>query len=254
MEDNDFFTEIEHTPVTWRVLDLCMPVFYQQMAFISVMMLAPLERIKAVLPSTRLHPYRATPGQGLISISAYRYHECDIGPYNEVGLGIPVTLDTRTPLFTGLLRKPPETLTLYSYHLPVSTEIAREVGVEFAGYPKFVAEIEFTDQEKMIVCTLSEKGSHILTLNGRALATGPAGRFRVELITERNGYLLRSELVMSEHPMGVSSGKGDVTLELGDHPMAQDIRDLNPGKIVQYLDCPRAQPVLTPPLKSYASS
>jgi hypothetical protein len=52
-------------------------------------------------------------------------------------------LDKPSPLFTGIVRKAPSPIMIYSCHLPVSTEIARAAGVEFAGYPKFVADIEF---------------------------------------------------------------------------------------------------------------
>ena len=252
MVRDDFFSEVEHTPVAWRGHHLHMPVFYPDVMFMSATMLAPAERVRAVLPSARLHPYQPMPGRALVSITAYRYRESDIGPYNEVGVGVPVTIDRKTPMFTGSLRKTPEVLQSYSYHLPVTTEIAREVGVEFAAYPKFVAEIEFEEAGDSVTCTLSEKGEHILTLSGRKLPTGPARRFRVEAITERRGYLLRSDLVMNLPEASSSSGRGDVTLELGDHPMARDIRNLDPGKVVRYSFCPRAQFILTPPVESYA--
>ena len=47
-------------------------------------------------------------------------------------------------MFTGILRKPPTEPEVYIHHLPVTTEIARDAGVEFAGYPKFLAYIGFT--------------------------------------------------------------------------------------------------------------
>ena len=206
------------------------------------------------LPSERLKPYRVTPWQGIVSFTAYEYRESDIGPYNEVSIGIPVTIDEETPIFSGILRKMPETLLSYSHHLPVTTEIAREVGYEFAGYPKFIAEIEFTEEDDWINCELRTESQHILTLSGRHLMGKVYPRFRVHPITYRNGYILRSELVMSEREMGSSNRAEDVKIELGEHPIAEEIKGLKLGRMLGYRYCPYAQGILTPVIESFSGS
>lgn len=128
MSSGDFYQEIEHTPVAWRKYQLHIPLFYQDIRLMSMSILGPIDKVRAMLPSTRLKPYRITPWHSTISITAYQYQESDIGPYNEVSIGVPVTIDKNTPLFTGSFRKTPKTLMVYSHHLPVTTEIAREVG------------------------------------------------------------------------------------------------------------------------------
>jgi len=107
MSTDVFFHEIEHTAVPWRQYELHVPVFYQDFMFMSVSVLASIQRINALLPSKRMKPYRITPWHGAISITAYQYRECDLGPYNEVSIGIPVTIDQETPIFTGSLRRMP---------------------------------------------------------------------------------------------------------------------------------------------------
>lgn len=154
MSEQDFFREVEHTPVPWRHYELHNPLFYQDLSFMSLSILAPLEKIRSILPSKRLKPYRITHRQGVVAITAYQYRESDIGPYNEISIGVPVTIDKETPLFTGTIRKMPEILKTYSHHLPVTTEIAREVGAEFAGYPKFVADIKFIEGDDWQKCEL----------------------------------------------------------------------------------------------------
>ena len=145
MLGNDFFKEIEHTAVPWRQYELHVPIFYPDINFMMISMVAPLEKIKTLLPSPRMKPYRISPWHSLLTITGYQYKECDLGPYNEVSVGVPITLDKETPLFTGSLRKLPKSLVTYVRHLPVTTQIAYEVGAEFAGYPKFVAGIDFSE-------------------------------------------------------------------------------------------------------------
>ena len=252
MGREDFYQEVEHIPVSWREQRLHVPLFYQDFMYISATILVPREKIQSILPSERLKPYRITPSQSAVSLTAYQYRECDIGPYNELSVNIPVTLDNETPLFTGTLRKMPADPMGFCYHLPVTTEIARIVGVEFAGYPKFVAEIEFEDNQDWISCVVRTDDQHILTLRGRKLELRECPRVRFHPLTFRSGYLLRSEMILNESEMGSSKNGGDVSLELGQHPVANDLRDLGLGKIADYHYCPKAQGILTQVIESFS--
>lgn len=222
--------------------------------FMSTSFLAPAAKIDAILPSSRLKPYPITPWHSVLAITAYCYRESDIGPYSEVSIGVPVTIDKQTPLFTGILRRQPPLPVTYVHHLPVTTEIARAVGAEFAGYPKFVAQIDFTEKDGWLVCELKSDDESILTLSGRVLPLRSSPRYRIDPITHRRGYLLRSELVLSERDMGASKSGDDVRLELGQHPISQELRELELGRMLGYQYCPQAQGILTPVFESFASN
>lgn len=252
MSAQNFFQEVEHTPVQWRQYQLHVPLFYRDIRLMSLSVMAPADKVKALLPSRRMCPYRILPGQSTISITAYQYRDCDIEPYNEVSIGIPLTLDVDTPQFSGSLRKLPTKPLVYTRHLPVTTEIAREVGAEFAGYPKFVAEIEFSEDDQWLTCELREAGQHILTLRGRKLTLQRFPRYYLSPITYRNGYILRSEFVVDEREMGSSKNGDDIELTLGEHPIAEELRSLNLGRVLGYSYCPHARGILTPVFESFA--
>jgi hypothetical protein len=252
MSTNDFYREIEHTPVPWRQYELHVPVFYPKIMLMTVSILTPLERIRSLLPSARFKPYRITPWHSTLSITAFQYRESDIGSYNEVSIAVPVTLDEETPLFTGVFRKLPKVLMSYTHHLPVTTEIAREVGVEFSGYPKFIADIKFSEEDSLLSCELKAEDQMVLKLNGRKLALEKVPRLRLNPLNYRRGYILRSEFVISEREMGTSKSRKDVKLELGEHQIAEELRALNLGKVLSYSYCPQAQGILTPVFESYA--
>ena len=108
-------------------------MFYQDAATMNAIFPASLARIRKLLPSPRIHPIRAAPGRALVSITAHEFRASDIGPYNEVGVGFPFSLDhSRSPVSTWLGRRRGEQ-SLYVHQLPVTTAIARDLGVEFAG-------------------------------------------------------------------------------------------------------------------------
>jgi hypothetical protein len=165
-------------------------------------------------------------------------------------IAVPVTLDRPTPLFTGSLRKPPPETNVYIHCLPVTTEIARVVGAEFAGYPKFVSEIDFVDKGGWVCCTWVDDGEHVLTLRGRKLPLRSVSRSRVQALTHRRGYILRSESIAGECEMGTSKDIQDVELKLGEHRIAQELRELELGRITAYSYCPHRQHILTPVIES----
>ena len=252
MAQEDFFKEIEHREIPWGERVIWVPIFYRDVLSFGAFFLASSERLKALLPSSRMHPYRITPWHGVLSVAAYEFKDCDFGPYNEVSISIPFTLDKATPMFTGLVRKGPQEPKLYIHHLPVTTEIALAAGVEFAGYPKFLASIEFEQEADWVTCRLAEGERHILTLAGRKLDVEDAPRSRAHVFTARNGRLLRSETILSERGLAVSRDSSYVRLELGDHPIARELEELDIGRMLAYQYAPEYQTILTPVIESVA--
>lgn len=252
MPDKDFFKEIEHVEVAWGERSIWVPVFYPDSTSMGAMYLASSEKLKAWMPSPRMFPLRITPGKGLVSVSVMEFRDSDLGPYNEVGIGVPFTLDKPSPSFTGTLRKGPAEPYLYIHHMPVTTEIARAAGADFAGYPKFVATIEFKREAGWVSGRLADGDQHILTLTGRELGLQDIAQSRLHAFTSRNGRLLRSEVIYSERRLGRSKNAADVRLELGNHAISQELADLGIGRLVAYQYVPEYQSILTPVIESLA--
>ena len=250
MNPGRFYQEIEHIPVSWKDHQVYVPLFYRDFKLMSVNMLASVKKVRALLPSRRLKPYRITPGRTIVAITAYQYRDTDLGPYNEVSVSVPVTMDRNPPMFTGILRKPPANPKAFILHLPVTTELARALGVEMAGYPKFIADIEFVEENDWVTCTVAAEERYILSFSGRKLALDRAPRYCLYPITYRNDYLLRSEFLIASRQMGSSSSAQDVQIVFGDHPIAEEMKHLDLGRVVAYQYCPQAQGILTPVLES----
>jgi hypothetical protein len=63
---------------------------------------------------------------------------------------------------------------------------------------------------------------------------------------------LRSEFLIDERDMGNSKNGVDVQLDLGEHPIAEELKEMNLGRVVGYGYCPHAQGILTPVFESFA--
>jgi hypothetical protein len=252
MQNLDFFEGIKQSKVQLGPYHFKSPVFYRDMSALSVYLLAPLNKVGSVLPSKRMHPFRVTPWHSVVMISAFEYRDSDLGPYNEVSIGIPFVLDAVSPLFTGLLRKPPEVPFVYIHHLPVTTEIARVGGIEIANFPKFLAEIRFDNEDQWISCKVDEEGKNILTLSVRKVKLRSSPRQRVNTITHQQNRILRLEFSLSECEAGFSKSQSDIRLELGNHPIGLELRELNLGRMLTYQYSQSLQAILTGVNESYA--
>ncbi len=251
MKYSGFFEGISQTAVKVGPYNTFYPVFYRDTAHMAVFMIAPLEKIRSILPSKRMHPFRLTPWHGMVTMSASQHKESDIGLYNGVNIGVPFVLDKATPVFTGILHKAPEVPMIYVPYLAVNTEIARVTGIELANNPGFLAEVQFEEDDKWIHCVVNADGANILKLSGRKINLRKFPRQRFYPVTVKDNRLLRSEYNFSESDTGVSKKSSDVRLEFGDHPMGLKLKELNLGKVLQYQYCPSEQAILTTVTESY---
>jgi hypothetical protein len=251
MKDIEFFREIEHIELPWGERSINVPVFYYDTMLMGVFLLASIKKVREILPSRRLNPYRITPWHCVICVTTSRTVDCDLGPYNELLIGVPVTIDKPSPAFTATLRKMPEEPMVFAWHLPVTTKIALDLGVELAGYPKFLADIEFEEKGDSISCHASAEGKHLLTLKAKKPGLKESPRMRTHALTFRRGYLLRSTTILNERKEAILKNPSGVQLELGDHQVAQELRALNPGRILAFNYIPQYQQILTPVIESY---
>jgi hypothetical protein len=251
VSEPDFFRHITQIPAHWQNGSIPLPTFYYDAMAIHATFLASSDRVRSFLPSSRLHPLRVAPGRCAVALAALSYRETDLGPYNEVLIGIPVTLDERSPQFTGILRSLPDVPMIFVHQLPVTTEIARGPGIHFLAAPKFLADITFEETEEWVRCRLAEKGTGILTLEVRKGEPEPAGRWHVDMITAREGYLLRWGWVESEQHKRESHDSSDARLELGAHPIADELREMQLGRVLSCEHRPRLQAVLGPVVESF---
>ncbi len=119
------------------------PNFFYRTSNIQLLMLAPLDRLRGMLP-TPLEPLRALPGRGLVALTFFSYAVCDNDPYNEVSIAIvirrPGARGSQALELLGAIRR--RSFFAHVLALPVTTEIARVRGVYGYQLPKWRAEID----------------------------------------------------------------------------------------------------------------
>jgi hypothetical protein len=184
---------------------------------------------QAIVDPTGLEVAQPLPGRAVMNVAVVDYRDSDLDAYRELAIAFLVrphdavggtALDRIREFATGKIG-------VYIHQLPVTQAFTLEAGQTIWGYPKFLAEIDLTRQDGTIACTLRHDGSHVLTI--RIKEGGPLRLPQQDLATYslRDGVLRRTEW---EQSATIASRLGGASLELGSHPIADELRTLRPKR------------------------
>jgi hypothetical protein len=232
----DFYDlPLEHSePKQYGVAYGGMPIVLHRVESFEAFFLADVEAIRAVLPSPDLHPVVMPGGRGVAFVGAIQYGDFTAEgvdgfagpPYGEVMIGVPVTRRPAPP-FLPLIVRPASPIGAgwFVLHLPVTTRVARDGGRLGWGLPKFVADMEFADSASERSVVLSEGGHEILRFTAR-----PTGRPSTVRESNLLYSVLGTDLIETKVPsVGIRRvrwGARGGSLELGDHQVADELRNL----------------------------
>lgn len=199
--------------------------YYRTDCFLAIFA-ADHDAVAALLPSDRLYPVRLKGGRAAIGVVAYNYSETGVGPYGEIGIAALCTFDRPARPMVPLLRETADPrFGAFVLHLPVTSRIARDAGRTVWGYPKFVADMAFDLRPEQRRVEMREQGHELLSLE-----VGDRGRFvrdtkQVVTFSEHEGHIMRTT-VATHAEYRAKLGHGNGRLELGDHEVAGQLRNL----------------------------
>jgi len=225
-----FFQDVSQLELALDGYDVRLPIFYYDGSAMTGVFPARLSALRERMPDRRFQPARLAPGVGVVAITCFEYRDTDIGSYNELAIAIPLSVpyDRPNPPLRALLgAQRSGQMHAYVHHLPVTTEIALVAGKRLWNYPKFVADIDFTERAGRRTCTLAHDGEHILTMTrGPIRARRPAhSQVFSHLWHERQPQ--QSEFKLHAGAAGESIRPGAARLEVGTrHPIARELREL----------------------------
>jgi hypothetical protein len=170
---DDFFDGIDQVELKVDGGTARFPIFYRDARMFAFVLPANLFKLRRMLPDPRFVPAQILPGVGAVAIAAFEYFDTDVGPYSEFQIGIMLNSPhyAAIPGYNVLRQFLDRLYGVFVYHLPVTTELALRAGIDFYNYPKFLADIEFSDTAEKINCDLSRGGERILSVSGPKLPT-----------------------------------------------------------------------------------
>lgn len=228
MRDSSFFQD---TPK--KVLDMAgqqieIPACYYDLRYFTSIFTVKTSRLRNLLPHATFKPIEVFPGIGMLGITAFEYRDTSIGPYNEIAIAIPIVFPPKFvfPTLNSITMLLNNIFPVYIHHLPVTTEIALQLGIHFWNYPKFLAEITFQDQDGYVDITLKENDALILRirtnrLNIKKSAAVTFHTYSIKGKTVMHGFVEGWAQNLGTRLMGKTS-----RLELGEHRISKELRSL----------------------------
>jgi hypothetical protein len=213
--------------VDYKGTEFELPILYYRDDLFLLFFSADFDRVRAAMPSDKLHPVRLLGNRALVGFAAFNYIETSIGPYGEVGVVVPAIYGAKSlPLgLSALLESRQPGFGLVVLHLPVTTTQARDGGREGWGYSKFVADMRFVFTPEFMECRLSEVDRHILTMRvaKRGLAVKDSRPLVTFSVKDRN--LIKTTIPQTGTYRFSMYPRGSY-LQLGDHEVSRSIQEL----------------------------
>lgn len=244
--EGDLFGHVEQREMEITGGTCAVPIIYRDVFAVAGIFVAPTPSLRELLPTSKLVPAEVFPGKGLLAVMAFDYRDTSIGPYKELAVAVPVRYRPRfnPPLVPPLRMAVSFSYEAFVWQLPVTTEAALHAGIDIWGYPKFLAEITFEEDEDQVMCTLEEKGEHVLTLRVRKSLPRMKTYFDLNTYSVKGEDLIYTSVKGISNSLGRSFRPGTASLSLGEHPLSRSMREIAPGKSIQSMYIPRAQVLL----------
>jgi hypothetical protein len=194
-----------------------MPVVVRDASAGTAMFDVDAAAAQALLPGDDFTVVESSPGRAQLALAVIDYRDNDLGDYHEVG----VTLFVR-PAGAAAGERDGTFIT----HLPVDQEFTCAAGRGIWGFPKTVERIDVTPGDGAIVTTLEMDGELVLRLQ---LPRGGTDEMPVmEMVTYSyiDGVAHGTGFAQGGAGSQVLVGGEDVEIELGHHPLADQLRSL----------------------------
>ena len=195
--------------------EITFPMEVEEMRSATLLWSVPAAAATALLPGDAFEVVEVAPGTAQLVVAAVDYLRNPWGDYDEVNLGF-----LARP--TGA---PEEVIGSFVYRMPVNQAFTCEAGNRVMGFPKTVEDLVVTYTDTTATFRLAMAGHHVITLTlPRAAPTGDPERVEATSYSYLDGVPYGTDLSMD---MGTGFvDPADVAIELGDSPVADELRSL----------------------------
>ncbi len=234
----DFFRNNPKKMVDTRVGKVWSPNYYYKTSNIQMLILAPLNQLKAKLPA-KIEPLSPIPGYGLVSLTFFAYDVCDNDPYDEVSVAIMVRRPNAKGAHIAELMSSIRQHEYYGYvlALPVDTEIARVRGVYGYDLPKWLTAIDLKIDDHVQANLYDTHGNIDVSLSAPTpklkTVKNLTHQEKKNMLNQVDGIWYRSYVQANNQTFGQKFFPKHVELTLNGGPVSQLLNQLGAKKILR---------------------
>jgi hypothetical protein len=225
----DFFAGVEQFEAYIGDRMVKSPTFYRGAASFTLIMPANLMALRRILPDPRFVPAQVLPGIGALMLTALEYKDTDLGPYNEFSIGVALNSPDfmQIPCYNFARQAVRGSFDSFILRLPVTTEIALRGGVDLYNFPKFIAQVDFEEEDCWTSCEVSEGDDLICRVRGRKVPAPRNGMIKMISRTYQFQQPQSCELKINANGFAMVVGRGNAELVVGNgHPVGRELSGL----------------------------
>jgi hypothetical protein len=200
--------EIQGQPITF-------PMEVTALRAATLLFSVPAAAASSLLPGDAFEVVEVAPGTAQLVVAACDYVDNPWGDYDEINLGF----------LARPVGAPSDVIGSFVYRMPVNQAFTCEAGTRVMGFPKTVEDLTVDYNDATATFWLVVGGQLVLRLTvPRAAPLGAPSRVEAESYSYLDGVPHATMLSMD---MGTGLiDPADVVLELGDSPVADELRSL----------------------------
>jgi hypothetical protein len=167
------------------------------------------------------------PGKAIMQVVGVEYLDNDLGDYHEAGFSFYVRqpgAKRGLPLIGGILDIIRGRAASYIHMLPVNQDFTQHAGRFIWGYPKWNTDVEISERDNKLITRFSDQGRHVFTLRCELGGTAVVKGQEQLSVAARKGTAYKTLGIVNGS--GVKFSLGGDLIELGDHPIADQLRKL----------------------------
>lgn len=216
-----------HSPDSVTVLGqrVDVPVEVRSATMVGGTFTAPYTATQALIEYSGLQTTKVAGTLAVCMVSAVRYTDSDLGPYNEIALAVMVEPhDGSGPGVSGLATG---NVTTFIHRLPVNQAFTCAAGRDIWGFPKWVSDISFQERPGRTDVVMIDDGEPAATISVDTRLSFPVPGSEMEMgcYSFREGVLRRTSWTMRLAQARMRFGGVSVTI--GEHnQLADDLRVL----------------------------
>ncbi|WP_206615849.1 acetoacetate decarboxylase family protein [Rhodococcus xishaensis] len=205
-----------------------MPVEVRTASAFMAMYSVPSAAAQNLIDHTGLELLQYRPGHGLCGLVFVDYIDGDLGPYNEFGVTFMVRNHRRrrTSVLSDLRSLVTGDSGALIHRLPVDGEFTLAAGRGIWGFPKILADFEADHVSDVRRGRVSQDGHLIAEITVKQGLPAPGGGTNTSLVAYSHLDGVTRSTQWDMRSTGVRSRIGGVSLHLGDHPIADELRSL----------------------------
>jgi len=123
-------------------IEIGVPAVYGKVSATMSFFPVSYTKVKQLVKNERVFPVKIFPDVAILAVTVFDYAEAPVGPYKEIAISVPSTVDKKIPILPLLFDSLFSSFGFYTLLLVMNTDLGDQHSSDVYGYPTFKKKIK----------------------------------------------------------------------------------------------------------------